>query len=221
MSNKKIFAVLGLGIFGSTISTALSNYGYEVISVDKDITCVDRIANIVTNAVRADITDINQLRSIGIRGCDVAIVATGSHLEDSIMAIMNLKELGVPYIVAKAKNKKFMQILAKVGADRVIRPEKEMGDRVAKQLVSENIVDLIDIDDEFSIIEIIAPKSWTNHRLKDLDLRATYGVNVLGVRKHAGEHLSISPDADYIIESTDRLLVIAENTIFNKFQKIL
>lgn len=220
MSNKnKSFAILGLGIFGSTISKALSDYNYEVIAADRDITCVDRVAEFVTNAVQIDITDVDQLRAIGVADCDVAVVATGSHLEDSIMAIMNLKELGVPYIVAKAKNKKYMNILEKIGADRVIRPEKEMGERVAKQLVSSNIVDLIDIDDEYSIVEIIAPEAWTNKSLKVLNLRVNYGINILGVRKRPGEHLSISPDADYMIEKNDRLLVIADNEVFKKFDK--
>ncbi|MEG0176708.1 potassium channel family protein [Anaerorhabdus sp.] len=220
MSNKtKTYAILGLGIFGSTISKTLSDYNYEVIAVDSDITCVDRVAEYVTNAVQADITDIEQLRAIGIQDCDVAVVATGSHLEDSIMAIMNLKELGVPYILAKAKNKKYMQIFEKIGADRVIRPEKEMGERVAKQLVSKNIVDLIDIDSEYSVVEIIAPEIWVGKPLKDLNLRAKYGINILGIRKKPKEHLSISPNADYVIELDDRLLVIADNTVFKKFDK--
>lgn len=220
MSNKtKTYAILGLGIFGSTISKTLSDYNYEVIAVDSDITCVDRVAEYVTNAVQADITDIEQLRAIGIQDCDVAVVATGSHLEDSIMAIMNLKELGVPYILAKAKNKKYMQIFEKIGADRVIRPEKEMGERVAKQLVSKNIVDLIDIDSEYSVVEIIVPEIWVGKPLKDLNLRAKYGINILGIRKKPKEHLSISPNADYVIELDDRLLVIADNTVFKKFDK--
>ncbi len=220
MSNKtKTYAILGLGIFGSTISKTLSDYNYEVIAVDSDITCVDRVAEYVTNAVQADITDIEQLRAIGIQDCDVAVVATGSHLEDSIMAIMNLKELGVPYILAKAKNKKYMQIFEKIGADRVIRPEKEMGERIAKQLVSKNIVDLIDIDSEYSVVEIIAPEIWVGKPLKDLNLRAKYGINILGIRKKPKEHLSISPNADYVIELDDRLLVIADNTVFKKFDK--
>ncbi|MEF9967860.1 MAG: TrkA family potassium uptake protein, partial [Longicatena sp.] len=126
---------------------------------------------------------------------------------------------GVPYILAKAKNKKYMQIFEKIGADRVIRPEKEMGERVAKQLVSKNIVDLIDIDSEYSVVEIIAPEIWVGKPLKDLNLRAKYGINILGIRKKPKEHLSISPNADYVIELDDRLLVIADNTVFKKFDK--
>ncbi|MCI6271773.1 MAG: TrkA family potassium uptake protein [Erysipelotrichaceae bacterium] len=213
--SRKSYAVLGLGVFGSTIATTLASFDYDVIAVDLDNSCVERVLDDVTSAVVADITDIDQLKAIGIGDVDCAIVATGTHLEDSIMAIMNLKELNVPYIVAKAKNKKYMQILERVGADRVIRPEKEMGVRVAKQLVSPNIVDLIDIDNKYSVIEILAPNNWVNNTLAKLNLRNRFGVNVLGVRKSATAPLSISPSADYLIEADDRLLVIASKEKFD------
>ncbi|MDI9518302.1 MAG: TrkA family potassium uptake protein [Bacillota bacterium] len=212
---RKSFAVLGLGVFGSTIAKRLSSYDYDVIAIDSDMSCIDRLSDFVSIAIQADITDINQLKSAGVSDVDCAIVATGSHLENSIIAVMNLKELGTPYIVAKAKNKRYMKILEKIGADRVILPEKEMGERVAKQLVSSNIIDLIDIDDEYSVIEIVAPKYWINKSLIDLNLRSKYGINILGVRKSPSTRLSISPSASYIIEANDILLVIAEK---NKFE---
>ncbi len=214
MFEKKSYAILGLGIFGSTIARVLSDSNHDVIAIDRDITCVDRVSEYVVNAVQADITDIDQLRSIGVQDVDVAVVATGSHLEDSIMAVLNLKELGVPYVVAKAKNRKYMNILEKVGADRVVRPEKEMGERVAKQLLSTNIIDLIDIDDDYSVIEIAALPDWQNRSLKDLNLRKNFGINVLGIRKNPKAHLSISPDADYVISEQDRLLIIADKKKF-------
>ena len=220
MANRKSYVVLGLGIFGSTIAKKLSSYNYEVIAIDKDLSCVDRISDDVTQAIRADFTDIEQLRQIGVGDCDVAVVATGSHLEESIMGVMNLKELGVPYVVAKAKNKKFKDILVKIGADRIIRPEKEMGARVAKQLVSNDIVDLIDIDEDYSIIEIKCPTKWVGHSLKELNLRAVFGINVLGIRKNPLEHLSISPDANYLLEGSDQLLVIADTKLFDKIDAI-
>lgn len=216
MANRKSYAILGLGVFGSTIAKTLSMFNYDVIAIDRDMVCVDRLSDDVSSAIQADITDIDQLRAAGVSDVDCAIVATGTHLEDSIMAVMSLKELGIPYVVAKAKNKKYMQILEKVGADRVIRPEKEMGVRVAKQLVSSNIVDLIDVDDEYSLIEIIAPKAWVNSTLSNLDLRGKFGVNIIGIRKSPTARLSISPGANYIIEPTDILVIIAEKTKFEK-----
>ncbi len=204
------FAVLGLGIFGSTVAKTLSEYNCEVLAIDKDLKCVDRVAEYVTQAIQSDITDKEQLRLAGVQDCDVAIVATGSHLEESVMAIINLKELGVPYIIAKAKNKRYMQIFSRVGADRVVRPEKEMGEQVAKSILSRNIIDMIDIDSEFSILEVKAPLKWVGRSLKELDVRNRYGVNVIGIRKHADLRLSISPDADYVIEAEDHMMVIAD-----------
>lgn len=215
---QKTYAILGLGIFGSTIAKTLSEYNCEVIGIDKDISCVERVSEFATQAVQADFTDIDQLRAIGVEDADVAVVATGSRLEESIMAILNLKELGVPYILAKAKNKMYMQILLKIGADKVVRPEKEMGERVAKTLLSRNVIEMVDIDDEYSIMELHAPRNWVGKALIDLELRTKYGVNILGIRKHPGESLKISPAADYIIEPDDQLLVIVQNDEFEKFE---
>ena len=218
--NNRTFAVLGLGIFGSTVAKTLSEYNCEVIAVDLDIKCVDRMADICTSANQGDITDLETLRAAGIGDCDVAVVAVGSHLEESIMAIMNLHELKVPYIVAKAKNKRYMEILKAIGADKVIRPEKEMGERVAKSLLSQNIVDMIDIDDTYSVVEMNAPRSWVGKSLIELDARRKFGINVLGIRKSNESRLSISPSAEYVIAAEDHLLVIAEMQTFEKFEVI-
>lgn len=215
---RKQYAVLGLGIFGSTIAKYLSEFNCEVIAIDKDIVNVDRVAQFCDRTVQADFTDIEQLRDCGLDKIDIAIVATGSLLEESIIGIMNLKELGVPYVIAKAKNKAYMQVLLKIGADRVVRPEKEMGERLAKNLMSRNIVDMIDIDDEYSIIEIAAPNAWVGKTIKELDARARYGVNILGVRKRENDHLNLSADANYLVEEMDRFLVIAETAKFEQLE---
>ena len=220
MKHKKTFCVLGLGIFGSTLAKKIHSHNFEVIAIDRDMACVDRLKEDVNVCIKADFTDIEQLRSIGVQDCDVAIVATGSLLEESVLGVMNLKELGVPYVLAKAKNKTFMHILYKVGADKVVRPEKEMGEKLANTLISENIIDLIEIDKEYSIIEIKAYKDWINKSLLELDLRNNHGINVLGIRKKPNEHLSISPSANYIIEDSDILLIIAENSMFTKLSEL-
>lgn len=214
---RKSFAILGLGIFGSTMVKTLSEYGYDVIGIDTDILNVDRVSDFVTQAVQADFTDIDQLRAIGVQDVDVAVIATGSKLEASVMAVLHLKELGVPFIMAKAKNKVYMQILLKVGADRVVRPEKEMGERVAKSLMSQNIIDMVDIDEDYSMMELSAPKDWVGKKLVDLDARSRYGVNVLGVRETENSSLNFGITADYIIREEDTLLVIVEN---NKFEEL-
>lgn len=220
---KKQYAVLGLGVFGSTVAKTLSRYDCEVLALDIDIKCVNRLADMVTQAMQCDITDLEQLRASGVADCDVAVVGMGNHLEETVLAIINLKELEVPYIVAKAKNKRYMQIFSSVGANRVVRPEKEMGRVVAKSLLSNNIVDMIDIDEEYSMVELETPLSWVGKSLKELDARRRYGVNVLGIRRPQDKKLSLSPDADYIIDACDHLIVIADAETFSKlddFNKI-
>ena len=214
---EKQYVVLGLGIFGSTVAKTLSSYNYEVIALDKNMKCVDRLKDIVTQAVQCDITDINELRLAGVEDCDVAIVGMGNHLEETILAIINLKELGVKEIVVKAKNKRCEQIFLSVGASKIVRPEKEMGVIVAKRFLNNTIISIIDIDDEYSVMEINAPQKWVGKSLIDLDARRKYGINVIGIRKQGEAKLNISPEAEYVIEEHDHLMVIADLYTFEKF----
>lgn len=219
-STKKQYAVLGLGIFGSTVAKTLSEYDCEVLALDNDLKCVNRMADIVTQAMQCDITDIDQMRSAGVADCDVAVVGMGNHLEETVMAIINLKELGVPYIIAKAKNKRYMQIFTKVGANRIVRPEKEMGSQIAKSLLSKNIIEMIEIDSDYSMVELETPKSWIGKTLRELDVRNRYGVNVLGVRRPDTRKLHVSPDADYVMKDDDHLVVIADTATYAKFDNL-
>lgn len=215
------YAVLGLGVFGSTVAKTLSKNNAEVIAVDNDQKCVNRMADIVTQAMLCDITDIDQLRAAGIQDCDVAVVSMGTHLEESVMAIINLKELGVPYIVAKAKNKRYMQIFSKIGANKVVRPEKEMGEQIAKGILGRNIIDIIDLDSEYSVVEIPAPTEWTNRSLIDLDLRKKFGVNVIGIRNHVTGDLNVCPDPECAIGRDDHVVLIADGAAINKFDNMI
>lgn len=215
-ARERQYAVLGLGVFGSSVAKTLSHFGCEVLAIDKDIKCVDRIAPYTTQAIQADITEIDQLRECGVADCDVAIVGIGSHLEESVMAIINLKELKIPYVIAKAKNKRYMQIFMKLGADKVIRPEKEAGERIAKSLLGTNIISTFDIDGEYNMTEILAPDRWIGHSLRELDIRAKFGINVLGVREWGRDQLTVPPDADYIIAHGDQLLLVADSHSFNR-----
>lgn len=217
MARKRQFVVLGLGIFGSSVTKTLSAYGCEVLAIDMDMNCVDRVSTFATECVQADMTNIEQLRHLDLGSYDVAIVGTGSNLESTVMAVMNLKELGVPYIVAKAKNKSYMQILTKLGVNLVVRPEKEMGERVAKMMLSTNIIDLIDIDDEYSIVEIKVPESWVGKSLADLNVRGKYGMNIIGIRYASEDKLSFKPDPHYNFIASDQVLVIAQTGQLKQF----
>lgn len=215
MKNKQ-YAVLGLGVFGSTVATTLSQYDCEVIAIDIDETCVERIANEVTKAVVADTTDIEQLRVLGLEDIDVAIIAIGTHLEEAVLTTMNVKDLGVPYVIAKAKNKQFSKILEKVGANRVIRAEKDMGIRVAKSLLRKNIVDLVELDEDYSLVEINAPFDWIGKSFQILNLRRTFHINVIGV-KNSDDNMSLNIGADYIVKKGDRFLVIGKTAELEQF----
>lgn len=212
---EKQYAVLGLGVFGSTIAKTLSSYDCEVIAIDKNMDSVQRLADVVSIAVKGDITDINVLKNAGVGDCDIAIVAIGSHLEESIMAVLNSLDLGVPYVVAKAKNKRYMEILKKVGAHKVVRPEKEIGVVTAKMLLNENIIERIALDDDYSVVEVNTPNSWVGKSLTDLDLRNNYGINILGIRK-CHNKLNVTPEPEYRLEADDHIVMIAESANLEK-----
>ena len=212
------YAVLGLGIFGSTIAKTLSGHGCEVIAVDQVIACVNRVADDVSSAVACDVREVSQLRAAGLEDVDVAIIAMGSHLEESVMAIINLKELGVKYLIAKAKNKRYKQIFESLGVDRVVRPEKEIGEQVARSVLGQNIIDLVDLDDDHSIVELPVPASWINKSLIELDVRRRYQMNIIAIRSQ--DKLNISPAAEYRLTPQDHIMVIVDNRFVDKLDDL-
>ena len=189
----------------------------EVIAVDQDESCVERVADEVTKAVVANVTDQEELRAIGIEDIDVAIVAIGTHLEEAVLATMNLKELGVPYVIAKAKNKQFMKILEKVGANKVIRAEKDMGLKVAKSLLRKSIVDLVELDEDYSVVEIKAPLDWVGKNFIDLNIRRVYNMNIIGIKHGDEDHLSLDVAPEYVIQNGDHFLVIGKTKELERF----
>ena len=218
MNNKKTYAIFGVGIFGLTIIKTLSEYGFDVVAFDQNEANILKAKPYVKAAHVVDFTDLEALKALGLNCCDVAIVATGSSLETSVITIKNLRDLNIPYVIAKANNLSYSQILLEIGVDKVVNPEMEMGERVAKQLLSKNVVDMIDIDETHSIVEMHPPQSWVGKTLKDLDLRGHYGINVLGVRKSKDGQLNMAIGPHYAIEVTDQLLVIAQTLVFEQHE---
>ena len=218
---EKQFVVLGLGIFGSTLVKTLSQFGREVIAIDKDSENVQRVSEFATKAVIGDVTDIQFLTDLGLDDIDVGIVAIGDRLEDSILATMNLKELGVPYVIVKAKNKRFKVVLERIGADHVVRPEKEMGEKIARTLLRKNIKDLIELDDENCIVEMKVPQSWIGKSLSQLDLRKLYSINVLGKRDPKTHKLEVPVDPSAPIEMNDTFLVLGQTDKIEKYDYLL
>ena len=153
-SNNKLFVVIGLGNFGSAVARTIAGAGEDLIAIDQDPLAVQEISDVVPNAVVADTRDIDLLKEAGVEDADVVIVAMGSHLEESIITILNLKELGIKHVIAKANNERYKYVLERIGADTVIQPESEMGQRVALSLINPKIIDIYQITNDFSIMEI-------------------------------------------------------------------
>lgn len=211
----KSFAVLGLGRFGSNIARTLEEYGAQVLAVDSREEKVEEIADEVTHAVQADVTELSALRSMGIADFDGVIVAIGENMETSIITIMHLKDLGAKHIIAKAQNELHAKVLKRIGANRVILPEKDMAVRVGHGLVNGNILDYIELSEEYGIYEIAAPKEWQGNTLVQLNLRARLGINVMAVHKNGGEFV-VSPGAEYLVSAGDQMVVIARKDIMDQ-----
>lgn len=205
----KQFVIFGLGRFGISLATTLSEAGYEVMVVDKCEESIQEIAPFVTHAVQADAADMDTLKSLGIRNFDVAIVAIGKDIQSSIMTTLLLKELGIPYVVAKASSEIHERVLRKIGADRIILPEQEMGIRIANNLISGNILDHIQLSSEYSIIEMGILPEWRGKSIIELDPRGVYGINIIAVQR--GGAIDISPSPNYILEQEDILVVVGSN----------
>lgn len=214
---KKQFVVIGCGRFGSSVAKTLFGMGYDVLAVDRSEEIIQNIADSVTHAVQADATDENSIRSLGIRNFDVAVVTIGSNIQSSILVTLMVKELGVKYVVAKAQNELHAKVLYKIGADRVVFPEREMGVRVAHNLVSSNIMDYIELAPDYSIVEVAALQEWTGKDLSEVNMRSKYGINVMAIKQ--GPDINISPNATDIIQEGDVLVVIGHNDDLQKIEK--
>jgi trk system potassium uptake protein TrkA len=214
MSNRNDFVVFGLGKFGRSVAETLAENGREVLAIDINEEVIQDVADSVTHAVQADVTDGDALKALGIGNFAVAVIAISNNLQASIMSTILAKELGVPYILAKAQNDIHKRVLEKVGADKVIFPEREIGVRIANNLISENFADYIELSEDYSIVEVAVIDDWVGKSLKELNMRVNYGINVMAIRK--GEKISITPGPDLILQSSDVLVVIGGNSDLRK-----
>lgn len=206
---KKQFVVIGCGRFGTSVAVKLSELGCEVMAIDPSEETVQKISESVTYAIQADATDENALKSVGIRNFDVAVISIGEDIQASIMVTLMVKELGVKHIVCKAKNDMHAKVLYKIGADRVVFPEREMGVRVAKNLVSNKILDFIELSEDYTIVEIPPLKSWIGKSLLDIDVRAAFNINVIALKNGSKININVSPKE--LIKESDIMVVIGHN----------
>jgi len=213
----KQFIVIGLGHFGKSVAHTLFNLGYDVLGVDKDEESVQSMANTITHVVQADATDEDSLKALGVSNFDVGIVSIGQDIQASILITLLLKELGAKYVVAKALSDIHGKLLYKIGADRVVFPERDMGIRVAHNLISSNVLDYIELSPDFSIVEISAIPVWYNKSLGELNMRAKHGLNVLAIKR--SDSLIVSPKASDIIKEEDILVVVGHKRDINELEK--
>ncbi|MGE6631227.1 potassium channel family protein [Bacillus sp. NPDC077027] len=214
---KKEYAVIGLGRFGGSICKALSEEGLEVMAMDMNEDRVNEYAKIASHAVIGDSTDESVLKNLGIRNFDHVIVAIGENIQASILTTIMLKELGVKMVTVKAQNDYHEKVLNKIGADRIVHPERDMGRRIAHKIISNNVLDYLELSDEYSLIEIVANTRLAGHSLLDLDIRARYGINIVAIKR--GKEVIVSPLADEMIQKEDILIVIGAVADIGRFEK--
>ncbi|ATY28080.1 MULTISPECIES: Ktr system potassium transporter KtrC [Bacillus] len=214
---RKEFAVIGLGRFGGSICKALSEEGLEVMAMDIDEDKVNEYAKIASHAVIGDSTDESVLKNLGLRNFDHVIVAIGENIQASILTTLILKELGVNTITVKAQNDYHEKVLAKIGADHIVHPERDMAKRIAHNIVSNNVLDYLELSDEHSIVEIVANSRLAGNTLLDLDIRAKYGINIVAIKRE--KEVIVSPLANEMIQKEDILIVIGSLTDISRFEK--
>ncbi len=214
----KSFVIIGLGRFGTAIAGELSALGHEVLAVDVDEERVQQVADHVTHAVTGDGRNIEVLRALGVRNFDCVVVAMGSDVGNSALITLNLKELGVKEVICKAQSHVHSRVLEKIGADRVVFPEYEMGAKLAQGLSSSNVLNFIELSEDYGILELSAPQSWQGKSLRELDVRNRHHVNVIAIRKN-GE-LNVAPSPDLPLESGDQVVALGRYEDINLLHEV-
>lgn len=214
----KQFVVIGCGRFGSSLAKTLYEAGYDVLAIDKDEEIIQEVSSFTTHSVQLDATDEGALHSLGIRNFDVAVVAIGSDIQSSILITLMVKEMGVKYVVAKALNQLQGKVLTKIGADRIIYPEREMGVRVAQNLMSSNILDNIDLVSDYSVLEISVLKEWVGKSLQELNMKRKYGISILIIKR--GDTIDVSPDSNVKLQAEDVLIVLGHKDELKKLDLV-
>ena len=210
--------VIGLGIFGFNVVKELFEAGIEVIAVDKNKDVVQRIRDFCTKAIVADGTDKEVMESIGIHEDDVVIISFGEDLAGSSLVTLHLKEMKVKNIIVKVPNEDHKHVLEKVGATDVIIPEKEMAVKVARSIISPNVLDYIPLSGEYTICEMAPPPGFYGKTIGELHLRAKYHIDVIAVKEVLSDQVRMMPSADYVIKDTDILVVMGKELDIKKIE---
>ena len=212
--SKKSFAVIGMGRFGQSVVEELINKNADVLVIDKDPERIAKMSKIATHAVTLDTTDVSALKEVGISSIDHVVVAIGKEIQSSILTTLILKELGVVNVTVKVQNEDHAKVVLKLGADEIIQPEQQSGKRLASKIVSDNVLDYIDLNDSHSFIVVNATEKIVDSTVINLDVRNKFKINVVAIRRNGD---IIIPTAEYVINLTDQLLLIGKNTDLDKF----
>ena len=212
----KQFAVFGLGSFGKSVALTLQSFGCDVIAVDNCYEKIQDIADSVSYAMCGDVTEPEFMKTIGARNLDGAVIAVSENLEAAIMATMISKEMGISYVLVKAMDELQGKILEKVGADSIVYPEIDMGERVAKKLISTEFIDWIELSPDYSLTEKLLPKQWEGKSLAELRVREKYGINVIGILKEDKMDMALDPSKP--LQPDDMLLLSGKILDLEKFK---
>ena len=216
----KTFAVIGMGRFGISAAKKLAELGCEVIAIDNDADKVNKVADYVTKAAQLDAKNEELLRNLGIKNCECAIVAIGDNVMDCVFITLTLKEMGVKKVVCKARDAQHETVLRKVGADMVIIPEQEAGEKIASRLVSRQFIDVLHISDEYSIEDMRVPEKWIGKSLADLSVRKKFGVNIVAIKSSLDPNdVNITPEPEYRFKDTDIVVLVGRTQDINKLNK--
>ena len=216
MSIKQTYAVFGLGRYGIAVAKELVESGAEVLAVDVDEDIVNAASMVLPYCKKADVTDAEVIKQLGIRNMDVVVIAMASSLEASVMATVLCKEAGVKTVIAKCANEMHQKVLSKVGADKVVFPESESGIRLAKNLVSAGFVDVVELSKDVSMIELDVREEWEGKSLLELDLRKKYSINVMAIR--VGDEVSIDIDPNQKLDRDMNLIIVADTHKIKKLK---
>ncbi|WP_333564735.1 potassium channel family protein [Streptococcus parasuis] len=212
--------ILGLGVFGTTIAKTLHKYDCNIIAIDNHEYQINQLESILTRGVVGDITDRSLLRAAGIENCDAVVVATGNNLESSVLAVMHSKMLGVPKVIAKVKGTTTKEILLRIGADKVISPERETGISLAKHLIHRNTTSVFELGGNASIVEFRPPKKWFGKTLAELQLRQNYKMNIIGYRCGENQELNIQLTPDYVFNEDELITAVTDHNTIDHFEDL-
>lgn len=214
----KSFVVIGLGRFGTAVAEELYALGHEVLAIDREEGCAQRVSEIVTHTIIADAKDESVLQSIGVRNFDGVIICM-TDIEDSVMIALMLKDMGAKYIIAKSKSKQHSRMLELIGVDRIVFPEQDMGVRLAQTISSRRALDFIELSPDYAIVELPLPNVWQDKTLAEIGVRKQFGINVLAVLRGEKE-IQVSPQAEFLLKHKDVLIVVGKNQNIRKLEKL-